>query len=97
MVVSPELADVLSTVICRVRDAAGAVPLVRARDRHERIWLPPARLLFQRPTPGGNRAIGGNLVADLLDAALARTRLTDPATGGPLRFTPHDFRRLLSA
>ena len=94
LVVSPELADVLSTVICRVRDATGAVPLVRARDRHERIWLPPAPLLFQRPTPGGNRAIGGNLVADLLDAALARTSLTDPATGGLLRFTPHDFRRL---
>ena len=30
----------------------------------------------------------------LLDAALARTGLTDPATGGPLRFTPHDFRRM---
>ena len=84
----------LSAVICRVRDASGAVPLVRARDRHERIWLPPAPLLFQRRAPGGNRAIGGNLVADLLDAALARTSLTDPATGGPLRFTPHDFRRL---
>jgi len=42
LVVSPELADVLSAVICRVRDASGAVPLVRARDRHERIWLPPA-------------------------------------------------------
>jgi len=94
LVVSPELADVLSTVICRVRDASGAVPLVRARDRHERIWLPPAPLLFQRRAPDGNRAIGGNLVADLLDAALARTSLTDPATGGTLRFTPHDFRRL---
>ena len=94
LVVSPELADVLSAVICRVRDASGAVPLVRARDRHERIWLPPSPLLFQRHAPGGNRAIGGNLVADLLDAALARTSLTDPATGGPLRFTPHDFRRL---
>jgi len=38
--------------------------------------------------------ITGNFVADLLDAALARIGLTDPATGGPLRFTPHDFRRL---
>ena len=30
----------------------------------------------------------------MLTAALADTGLTDPATGGPLRFTPHDFRRL---
>ena len=46
LVVSPELADVLSAVISRVRDANGAVPLVRARDHHERVWLPPSPLLF---------------------------------------------------
>ena len=31
---------------------------------------------------------------ELLNAALAHTGLTDPATGAPLHFTPHDFRRL---
>ena len=30
----------------------------------------------------------------MLDDALAHTGLTDPATGEPLRFTPHDFRRM---
>jgi len=94
LVVSPELADVLSTIICRIRGRDGAVPLVRARDRHELVWMPPSPLLFQRRTRTENHAININLVADLLDKALARTRLTDPATGGPLRFTPHDFRRL---
>ena len=94
LVVSPELADVLGTIICRIRGRDGAVPLVRARDRHELIWMPPSPLLFQRRTRTENHAININLVADLLDKALARTRLTDPATGGPLRFTPHDFRRL---
>jgi integrase len=94
LVVSPELADVLSAVICRVRGRDGAIPLVRGRDRHERTWMPPAPLLFQRRTGTENHMIGGSTVADLLDAALARTGLTDPATGGPLRFTPHDFRRL---
>jgi integrase len=94
LVVSPELADVLSTIICRIRSRDGAVPLVRARDRHELTWMPPSPLLFQRRARTENHAIGGSLVADLLDAALARTALTDPATGGPLRFTPHDFRRL---
>jgi integrase len=94
LVVSPELADVLSAIICRVRGSDGAIPLVRGRDRHELIWLPPSPLLFQRRTGTENHMITGNFVADRLDAALARTGLTDPATSGPLRFTPHDFRRL---
>ena len=94
LVVSPELADVLSAIICRVRGSDGAIPLVRGRDRHELVWLPPSPLLFQRRTGTENHMITGNFIADRLDAALARTGLTDPAAGGPLRFTPHDFRRL---
>src|SRR6266853_2100838 len=34
------------------------------------------------------------MVSTLLDEALARTGLTDPADGGPLRYTAHDFRRI---
>ena len=94
LVVSPELADVLSAIICRIRDASGAVPLVRGRDRHERTWMPPAPLLFQRRTGADIHMIAGSTVAGLLDKALARTGLSDPATGDPLRYTPHDFRRL---
>jgi hypothetical protein len=92
-VVSPELADVLSAVICRVRGTDGAVPLVRARDNHELVWLPPAPLLFQRRTRAENHSLGRGFVARLLDEALAHTGLTDPA-GNPLHFTPHDFRRM---
>ena len=47
LVVSPELAEVLSEVIRRVRGPDGAVRLVRAWDYHERVWLPPSPLLFQ--------------------------------------------------
>ena len=36
----------------------------------------------------------GTSSATLLDEALARTGLPDPSTGQPLRFTPHDFRRI---
>jgi Phage integrase family len=92
-VVSPELADVLSTVIRRVRGPDGTVPLVCAHDSHERVWLPPAPLLFQRRTKAENRSLGGSFVAQLLDEALAHTGLADPA-GEPLNFTPHDFRRM---
>jgi hypothetical protein len=94
LVVSPELADVLSTVICRIRDGNAAVPLVRARDRHELVWLPPSPLLFQRRQGTENHMISIGVVASLLDEALAHTGLTDPTTGEPLHYTPHDFRRM---
>ena len=94
LVASPELADVLSAIIRRIRGSDEAVPLVRGWDRHERTWMPPAPLLFQRRVSSENHAITTTLVAKLLDKALARTGLTDPATGGPLHCTPHDFRRM---
>jgi hypothetical protein len=94
IVVSPELADVLSAVICRLRGPDGAIPLVRARDSHELVWQPPAPLLFQRRTRAEHRSLGGTFVATLLDEALDHTGLTDPGTGEQLHFTPHDFRRM---
>ena len=94
LLVSPELADVLSAIICRVRDPTGAVPLVAAYDTRERSWSPPAPLLFQRQVSHEHRAITPGSIRTMLTAALAHTGLVDPATGGPLRFTPHDFRRL---
>jgi len=94
LVISPELADVLSAIINRVRDQNGAVPLVVAYDYHERIWNPPMPLLFQRRFGGENRPIAGPAVRELITVALAGTGLTD-ASGQPLRFVPHDFRRIL--
>jgi integrase len=93
LVVSPELADVLSAIICRVRDTDGTVPLVVAYDMHELIWLPPMPLLFQRRYGMENRPIPAHAVRKILHAALAATGLTG-AGGTPLTFTPHDFRRL---
>jgi integrase len=94
LVVSPELADVFGMIICRLRAANGGIPLTRAYDDRERTWSPPAPLLFQRRVGFENRAIGASAIRDMLTAALAHTELTDPADGGPLHFTPHDFRRL---
>jgi integrase len=94
LVISPELAEVLSAIICRVRAPGGAIPLIRAYDHAERIWSPPAPLLLQRRAGFENRAIGAAAIRDMLTTALAHTGLTDPADGEPLRFTPHDFRRL---
>jgi len=93
LVVSPELADVLAAVIRRVRDDNGAVPPVRARDYHERLWLAPSPLLFQHRIGAERVAFSVGLVSTLLDEALARTGLVDE-TGRPLRCTAHDFRRM---
>ena len=93
LLVSPELGEVLAAIICRVRASDGAIPLVAAYDDRERQWLPPAPVLFQRHVGSERRAIGVSAIRAILTKALARTSLTD-AAGGPLHFTPHDFRRL---
>jgi integrase len=94
LVVSPELADVLSAIISRIRGQADSVPLVVAYDDNERQWNPPMPLLFQRRLRAENRPVTAQAIRQLLDIALARIGLTD-AAGQPLRFAPHDFRRLL--
>jgi integrase len=93
LVISPELADVLSMIVSRVRAPGGAVPLVTSYDPHEHVWNPPMPLLFQRKLGMENRAINATGIRSLLDGALAATGLTGP-DGALLRFTPHDFRRI---
>ena len=78
LVVSPELADVLSAVILRVSDGTGAVPLVPAYDTHERVWSAPAPLLFQRRVNNEDRAISDSMVRTLLDAAFDPHRARRP-------------------
>ncbi len=94
LLVSPELADVLSAIIRRLRGPAGMVPLVPLYDRHECVWLAPSPLLFQRSYRAENRAISDYTIRNMLNAALAHTGLIDPADGLPLHYTPHDFRRI---
>lgn len=94
LVVSPELADVLAAIIGRVRGAAGAIPLVGVYDQAERGWSPPLPLLFQRRFGFEHRAIGAQAIRKMLTDAIDHAGLTYSATGEPLRFTPHDFRRL---
>jgi integrase len=93
LLISPELADVLSAIICRIRDAHGAVPLVSSYDPLERVWNPPMPLLFQRQFGTENRALPRSVIRNALNAALGATGLTSPDKQ-PLHFTPHDFRRL---
>jgi Phage integrase family len=84
---------VLSAIISRIRDQSGAVPLVVSLDIHEKTWNPPMPLLLQRRLGTENRPINSDAVRVLLDSALAHAGLAGPS-GRPLKFQPHDFRRL---
>jgi hypothetical protein len=94
LVVSPELADVPGAIILRVSDGSGKVPLVPSYDEHERVWALPAPLLFQRRIGNEHRAISSSTVRKLLGTVLAGTGRVGVVDNEPLRFTPHDFRRM---
>jgi hypothetical protein len=93
LVVSPELADVLSTIMSRIRGTRPDVPLVVSYDKNERLYNPPMPLLFQWRCRLENRAVGETSLRKYLDDALAAIGVKD-ASGHALRYTFHDFRRL---
>jgi len=93
LLVSPELGEVLTAVIHRVRAGKAAIPLVSAYDAMERTWSVPMPFLFQRRHGPENRAISRNYVSKCLHRLAEASGLTD-AAGQPLSFTAHDFRRL---
>ncbi|OKJ21383.1 integrase [Streptomyces sp. CB01580] len=97
LLVSPELASVLATVITRLRNAnGGAIPKVSYYDAHEREFGPQLPHLFQRRTRGHrSEVMSASTVQNLLDSALDRTGLRD-AAGEPLKYTAHDFRRMFA-
>src|SRR5690349_24625814 len=48
LVISSELADVLSTIVARIRSGGPRVPLVVSYDKSERVYNLPMPLLFLR-------------------------------------------------
>ncbi|MCX4808258.1 site-specific integrase [Streptomyces sp. NBC_01214] len=93
LLVTPELADVLSTVVSRVRGPAGAVPIIPCYDHLERVWNSPMPLLLQRKFGGENRPLTRQTINNMLDSALGRAGIVD-VTGEPIKYRPHDFRRM---
>jgi site-specific recombinase XerC len=96
LLVGPELASVLATIVTRLRrQNGGVIPLTPRYDKNERTVGPPLPHLFQRRR-GWEWAVPAPVtVQELLNRTLARTGIRD-ATGQPLRYTPHDFRRMFA-
>jgi integrase len=93
--ICPELAHVLAAIVARVRGGLPCVPMLARYDRHERVMSAPLPFLFQRRRGGHRALISGNGAKDVLVRAAALAGLRD-VDDQPLRFTPHDFRRLFA-
>jgi hypothetical protein len=93
LVISPELADVLSTIVARIRGSRSHVSSVVSYDKNERVYNPPMPLLFQWRRRLANRAVSERALRSYLDHALTALGVKD-AAGQPMRYTFHDFRRL---
>lgn len=93
LVVSPELAEVLTAIIAKVRDGQEHVPLVSRYDQAERLHSPDLPFLFQRPWGLRQQTMTHLRVKALLDRLVETAGIT-ATDGRPMRFTPHDFRRI---
>lgn len=93
LVISPELADVLSTIVARIRGDRPDVPLVVSYDKNERVYNPPLPLLFQWHRRLENHTVSERALRSYLDNALTAIGVKD-AAGRAMRYTFHDFRRL---
>jgi integrase len=93
LAISPELADVLSAIVNRVRGTRSTVPLVVAYDPGERVYNPPMPLLFQYQCQLEDRPVVQTALRKYLDHALTAIGIKD-VSGNPMRYTFHDFRRL---
>jgi integrase len=96
LLISPELASVLASVISRLRRGhGGSVPLSARYDPHEHLTGPPLPHLFQRRSGHRWSVMSYNTVRRLLNDSVARTGLRD-AAGDELNYTAHDFRRIFT-
>ena len=92
LLVSPELAEVLTAIIFRVRAGNAALPLVCAYDVFEQTWSPPMPFLFQRRFGNEDRPIGRSYIRECMVATSQAAQIT--AVGETLEWRPHDFRRI---
>jgi integrase len=91
---SPELVTALVAVQRRAKAGGTHVPLSVRYDPHERLHGEPFPHLFARRIGTRQEVISYAVVRRLLGELAVDAGLTD--AGQPIRFTPHDFRRLFT-
>jgi site-specific recombinase XerD len=96
LLISPELAGVLALIITRLRrQNQGVVPLTARYCPRDRVTGTPLPHLFQRRKGWKWQVISYATIHNLLNRTIEASGLHD-ATGAPLRFTAHDFRRIFA-
>ena len=93
--IAPELVAVLARIIRRVKAGSEIVPLVSRYDPLEQIASAPLPYLFQRRFGHRPTVLTAGYVRALLDRLVGYAGLRD-VDGTPLRFVPHDFRRIFA-
>jgi len=78
-----------------VRGGRATVPLTALYDKHDRVWIPPAPVLFQHRRGPHHEPLSDGTIRRYIHHTLAVSGLTD-ASSAPLTYTPHDFRRLFA-
>jgi integrase len=91
---SPDLVKTLLLVLRRAKGTHASVPLSIRYDGHEKLHGQPLPHLFARRLGTRQEVISPSYVRSLLITTADWAALTD--AGQPVRFTPHDFRRLFT-
>jgi integrase len=91
----PDLVAVLARILRRIKASDGHVPLLSRYDGYERAFGPPLPHLFQHPYQHRLDIISPARVRRMLTNLAVRAAIVD-VDGTPLRFTPHDFRRIFA-
>ncbi len=94
IVASPELVHVLAQVIARLRAGGEKLPLTQRWDPHEKTLGPALPHLFVTVRGRDIRVMAPNTVSNHLGKVAAKVIST--TTGEPVRFTPHDLRRIFA-
>jgi integrase len=91
---TPELVSVLLEALRRAKAGDANVPLSIRYDPHEKTHGEPFPHLFARRLGVRQEVLSMHYVRGLLNHLASVAGLTD--AGQPVRFTPHDFRRLFA-
>lgn len=91
----PELVAILARIIRRIKGDSARVPLISRYDNYERTFGPKLPHLFQRSTHHQLQVLSPGMAREMLVNLADRADIVD-VDGSPLRFTPHDFRRVFS-
>jgi integrase len=91
---SPEVVQVLLAVLRRVKASSDHVPLSIRYDINEKVHGEPFPHLFARRVGTRQEVLSPFFVQSILGHLAGVAGLTD--AGRPVRFTPHDFRRLFA-